>query len=121
MEENKIKKANSKLLKYISYGHTAVFLYWTALIEHFPITKRAKVKLILNTHDRKIIMGIAVDHLKSIASIVDIPNTYIDIINQNQRAIRKDHTPKQKMWDLRRDTYLLLKTTYHKILQTGEE
>ena len=121
--EAKSKAANKKLLENISYGAITSLVYWNTILEHFPICKKGKVNLILETSNKSIIMGIAVDHLKSVASIVGIPNVYIDIINQNQRWMRK-----HKDWgkhttvttNLKRDTYLLLKAVYHKVLQTGE-
>ena len=122
--KTKSEAANEKLLMNISYGATSSLTYWAAILDAFPITKKGKINLILRTNDKSIIMGIAVDHLKSVASIVGIPGTYIDIINQNQRWYRK-----HKDWgkdvttvrEIKNYTYLLLKATYHKVLQTGEE
>lgn len=123
------EKANKKLLKNISYGATTSLFYWSAILEHFPVTKKGKINLILRTDDKSILMGIAVAHLKSIAAIVQIPNTFIDIINQYRREANrhlltwgKDSIPAKKLSNkVIHHTYLLLKATYHKVLQTGEE
>jgi len=122
--KTRVEQANEKLLQNISHTAVQEFIYWAGILEHFPVTKKGRVNLILKTNDKSVFMGIAVEHLKSVASIVGIPNTYIQEICKNQKWYRE-----HKNWgkevttvsELKRDTYLLLKSVYHKVLQTGEE
>ena len=115
--ETRQDRANNKLLTLISYTDVENYWYWKAILLSFPITKRGRLAYILRNPSRKESMGIAVDHLKSVASIIGIPNTYIKDLCERQQNYRKD---KCGIMPLIRTTNLLLKATYHAILQTGE-
>lgn len=137
--DDKINRANGKVMKLIPHSTLQEAFYWVTILDSFPITKRGKVNLILRTDNESIIMGIATDHLKSVASIIGIPNTYIDIIISKQNTLRfiykhqqakiqailqakiSDNYYKKIKGDLKEFTFLLLKATALKVLQTGEE
>ncbi len=114
----KIKKANAKMVRLISFGMTSELMKWATLFEHFPITKRGKVNLILKTTNRSIILGIATNHLLSIASGLGVPDEYLkDLLrckNDVKTRVKRgglaasDHN---FGIELRHKTYLLLTAT----------
>ena len=93
-----------------------------ALLQNYAVKSERvhTVNQLLKAHQPSVFMGIAVEHLKSVASIVGIPNTYIEEICRNQQYYRS-FKDKGVLSELKKDTYLLLKAVYHKVLQTGEE
>lgn len=109
----RIKEVHKKFLSLIPHYDLNDLMKWGVILEQFPIVKKGKVNTILKTNSSKVMMGIGVNHLKSVASIVNIPGTYINEVSKYQNS----GTYKN---ELRRFTLLLLNATYHAVLQTGE-
>lgn len=121
-----MNKEIQKIIGKISYTNMNELLLWHDILEHFPITKKYKIKLIRNS-SQAVAMGVLVDHLMSVAEAVGVPGVYIRGISDLRRRIRilkkgvpdadkLDFTTTLK-WDLIKETQKLLEATRVKVLQ----
>ncbi len=119
-----MKEELRKIILRISYTDGTELMLWHDILEHFPITKKYKLKLIMNS-SQKVAMGVLVDHLMSVAEVVGVPGVYIKVISDLRRRIRtlKKGVPNESentstlMYDLLKETKRLLVATQSKVLQ----
>lgn len=115
-------KELQKTLLRISYTNSGELMLWHDILEHFPVTKKFKIKLIRNS-SQAVAMGVLVDHLMSVAEVVGVPGVYIRGISDLRRQIRilkkgvPDADTSTLKWDLIKETQKLLEATRVKVLQ----